>query len=200
MEDCNRFRILVAAAIVILSVATVTLLGVLISREVRANKADTSFSEKSIRKAFPSYFLSAMEYEEYKRLFYVGVENRTAETENTSSPNGTFQQNSIVCQKPASSKPVYHGCCVSCVELISPGQWTDVFGKRRTLVQFVTSKQYFPNQTCQTVPSCSACICSRDNTLFSALVVKLDVKVPEQLSDTEIVYMYFPGCCKCVNN
>ncbi|XP_053385922.1 uncharacterized protein LOC123539107 [Mercenaria mercenaria] len=205
MGDCSGQRVLVVLVIV-LSVVTAILIGVLVWRETREEKK-TELTSENIIKAYPSSFRTQTEQNLYLRKYIEGIENRTKVQNVTFSQNGTCGFSCFKGEFPARRRReatggVLHGCCQSSVQFVFPSTKVNIFGVSRTLLQLSDARQYFAEHQCASVARCTGCTCYRENNLHTAVVLKShisDIDDAEYVEDTETDFFYFDGCCKCIN-
>ncbi|XP_052236729.1 uncharacterized protein LOC127848348 isoform X2 [Dreissena polymorpha] len=221
-ETCNKTRILsVVVAVLVLVLAAVV--AAFIYRETRnlndktGNLMQTELNENTVKDLYPGYFRSQEEQllfdEEFHESFYF---NRTviqpteyrietcSFTCNTTWPpvtkwppvTGRKKRGKLI---PQISIGVHHGCCTSIPMVHAPTNRKNLKGDYRTFLQYGSRKQYFTVQSCTAWKDCTGCVCSSENTLVTAVVLKIGVKKVEYLNDTEIDHFNFAGCCKCVN-
>ncbi|XP_052235348.1 uncharacterized protein LOC127847464 [Dreissena polymorpha] len=81
----------------------------------------------------------------------------------------------------------------------SPTNHINLEGQVRTFLQYGTKKRYFTVHAFTALMGCTWCVCSQENNLAPAVVVKIGGQEEDDVDDKDIDYFYFPGCCKCVN-
>uniref|UniRef100_A0A2C9LT09 Spaetzle domain-containing protein n=1 Tax=Biomphalaria glabrata TaxID=6526 RepID=A0A2C9LT09_BIOGL len=95
----------------------------------------------------------------------------------------------------------FHGCCNSTSKTVSYKTLPDLSEKNVTLVTFQGRKQYFPSETCRSLPNCNMCPCGcrMVSRPFTALIV--NPEYPTKSSNPVVLdFVMAPTFCRCFNN
>ncbi|KAH3753948.1 hypothetical protein DPMN_188602 [Dreissena polymorpha] len=202
-ETCSKTIILsVVVAVLVLVLAAVV--AAFIYRETSSRSKRTELNENTVQDLYPAFFRS----QEEQRVFNASFQQSFYFNRTVIQPTVKSTQScSFTCVNPAPARRkrqstigVQHGCCTSSVAFHAPPNHPNIQGQIRTFLQYESKKQFFTVHSCTALIGCTGCVCSQENNVAPAVVVKFGVQEVDDLQDTEIDYFYFAGCCKCVND
>ncbi|XP_052080973.1 uncharacterized protein LOC127718915 [Mytilus californianus] len=199
------------------TLTTIAAVGVLVWRELFVHRTtiintttinvDTNITKDNLIKRFPAIFKMYENRINFQNLVLQGaiflqpVNQTFDDGKNCSFSCNNYNGTTLKRQKRATTNDVYHACCVSNVNFISPDKMHNILMVQKDLVHLNKFRQVFKNDNCSQAVGCTGCTCMHQMDLVTAVVYKpgFNKNNADSIDQMEIDLFYMPGCCKCVN-